>query len=65
MYKKMCGKGLMTSTVSLCCIIYSLLLSAIRLSNHESKSLDCGCRYGTLSCGFNVDKGLIVFKKKF
>ena len=54
----------MASTVSLCCIIYSLL-SAIRLSNHESKSLDCGCRYGTLSCGFNVDKGLIVFKKKF
>ena len=47
------------------CIIFSLSLSAMRLSNHASKSLDCGCRYGNLSSGCNVDKGLIVFKKKF
>ena len=64
MYKKMCEKGLMVSTVSLSCIIYSLSLPAMRLSNHASKSLDCGCRYGNLSSGCNVGKGLI-FKKKF
>ena len=64
MYKKMCEKGLMASTVSLSCI-YSLSLSAMRLSNHASKAVDCGCRYGNLSSVCNMDKRLIVFKKKF
>ena len=59
----MCEQGLMVSIVSLSCIIYSLL-SAMQLSTHASKALDCFCKYGNLSSVGNADKGLIVFKKK-